>query len=100
MHNPLLEKWDTPYKSPPFKIIKTGHFKPAIESAINSASDELKKITDNPEPPTFENTIEILDRTGDELGKIASILFNLNSAETNNDLQTVVQEISPRPGKS
>jgi peptidyl-dipeptidase Dcp len=95
MHNPLLEKWDTPYESPPFKIIKTGHFKPAIESAIKSTSEEIKKITDNPEPPSFENTVEILDLTGDELGKISSILFNLNSAETNKDLQTVVQEISP-----
>jgi peptidyl-dipeptidase Dcp len=95
MNNPLLQDWDTPFKTPPFSLIETGHFGPAIEEAIKSAREEIKAISENPEPPDFENTIAALDRTGERLGDITSILFNLNSAETNKDLQTVTREISP-----
>jgi peptidyl-dipeptidase Dcp len=79
--NPLLYEWTTPFGTPPFHLIKTIHFKPAVEEAIKSASEEIKQITDNIEPPDFENTIAALDETGEILGRITSILFNLNSAE-------------------
>jgi len=95
MTNPLLHEWTTPFGTPPFHLIKTIHFKPAVEEAIKSASEEIKQITDNSEPPDFENTIAALDETGEVLGRITSILFNLNSAETNKDLQKVAQEVSP-----
>jgi peptidyl-dipeptidase Dcp len=95
MINPLLETWETPFGTPPFSIIKTTHFKPAIEIAIKSASEEIRLITENPEVPDFENTIAALDKSGETLGKITSVLFNLNSAETNKDLQAVTQEVSP-----
>lgn len=95
MSNPLLAEWNTPFGTPPFNIIGTNHFKPAIEEAIKIAAEEIKKITENTEAPDFENTIATLDRSGETLGKITALLFNLNSAETNKSLQEVTQEVSP-----
>lgn len=95
MNNPLLQEWNTPFGTPPFQIIETLHFKPAIEEAIRSAADEIKKITENNEPADFENTIATLDRAGETLGRITSLLFNLNSADTNKPLQEVAQDMSP-----
>jgi len=95
MSNPLLAEWNTPFGTPPFNIIGTNHFKPAIEEAIKIAAEEIKKITENTEAPDFENTISTLDRSGETLGKITALLFNLNSAETNKSLQEVTQEVSP-----
>lgn len=95
MNNPLLQKWDTPFETPPFDLIRTEHFKPAIEDAIKSAEEEIMSITDNSEEPGFENTVAALDMAGETLGKITSVLFNLNSAETNKELQNVTREVSP-----
>ena len=95
MSNPLLAEWNTPFGTPPFNIIGTNHFKPAIEEAIKIAAEEIKKIIENTEAPDFENTISTLDRSGETLGKITALLFNLNSAETNKSLQEVTQEVSP-----
>ncbi len=95
MNNPLLQQWNTPFGTPPFNLIENIHFKPAIEEAIRSASEEIKLITDNIESPDFENTIVALERAGQTLGKITSVLFNLNSAETNKELQETAQQVSP-----
>jgi peptidyl-dipeptidase Dcp len=95
MNNPLLEHWNTPFGTPPFDIIETNQFKPAIEEAIRLATEEIRLIYDNREQPDFENTIASLDRAGEPLGRITSVLFNLNSAETNKSLQEVAQEVSP-----
>ncbi|MEI6048408.1 MAG: M3 family metallopeptidase [Bacteroidota bacterium] len=95
MDNPLLRSWDTPFESPPFNLIKISHYRPAAEEAIKYASEEISTITDNPELPDFENTVAALDRAGEMLGRISSILFNLNSAETNKELQAVTREVSP-----
>jgi peptidyl-dipeptidase Dcp len=95
MLNPLLQKWDTPYETPPFHLIKTDHFKPAIEEAIRLAVCETDRITGNTELPSFENSIAALDLCGEKLGQISAILFNLNSAETSKELQSAAQDISP-----
>ena len=95
MNNPLLQEWNTPFGTPPFHLIETVHFKPAVEEAIKSASSEIKIISDNKEPADFNNTIATLDRVGETLGRITSILFNLNSADTNKTLQETAQEVSP-----
>jgi peptidyl-dipeptidase Dcp len=95
MKNPLLPEWKTPFSTPPFHLIETVHFKPAIEEAIKSACEEIKLISDNDEPTHFDNTIAALERVGETLGKITSVLFNLNSAETNKELQETAQEVSP-----
>jgi peptidyl-dipeptidase Dcp len=95
MTNPLSGSWTTPYETPPFHLIEPKHFKPAIENAINSASEEIRSITDNPEEPTFENTIEALEKSGERLTRISATLFNLNAAETSPELQTAAQQVSP-----
>ena len=95
MINPLLQKWNTPFGTPPFNKIHLPHFKPAIEKAIKSASEEIKTITDNSEPPDFLNTIAAMENAGETLAKITSILFNLNSAETSKKLQAIAQDVSP-----
>jgi peptidyl-dipeptidase Dcp len=89
--NPLLQPFDTA----PFSKIKNTHFKPAFEQAIATAKAEINAITANAAAPTFENTIEQLEFTGQQLDRISSIFFNLNSAETNDEIQAIAQEISP-----
>ena len=95
MNNPLLKEWKTPFGTPPFDIIKTEHYIPAAEEAIRSANEEIKKITENTAPPDFNNSIEALERCGEHVGRVASLLFNLNSAETSRELQSVAQMVSP-----
>jgi len=95
MANPLLQDWVTPFVTPPFELIRTTHYKPAVEEAIKSASEEIRLITENSGSPDFENTIAALDRTGNKLEEVTAILFNLNSAETSKDLQKVARNVSP-----
>jgi len=89
--NPLLQ----PFDQAPFSEIKNEHFKPAFLEAIELARTEIDAIVDNSEAPTFENTIEALDYSGYQLDRISSIFFNLNSAETNEEIQKIAQEVSP-----
>lgn len=91
MRNPLLE----PFDLIPFASLKTEHFKPGFEKALEQARDEIDAISKNEAPPSFENTIEALDYAGYPLERISSAFFNLNSAETNPEIQTLAQEISP-----
>ncbi len=93
--NPLLQKFDTPYGVPPFSKIKPEHYLPAIKFAIKQHNEEITKIANNSTKPTFENTIEALDYSGELLNKITPILDNLSSAETNEELQKVEKEVSP-----
>lgn len=95
MNNPLLEKFDTPFESAPFSKIKNENYKPAFIKAIEEAKAEIEAITQNPESPTFSNTIEAMELSGEKLGRISSIFFNLNSAETNDEIQQIAQEVSP-----
>jgi len=95
MNNPLLAEWTTPFNLPPFELIKPAHFRPAIEGSIDMAKEEINKINGSNEPPSFENTVEALDNAGIRLDEISSILFNLNSAETNRDIQATAREVSP-----
>lgn len=94
--NPLLSKFDTPYQTPPFDKIKHEHYMPALDSAISVARHEIDAIVNNTEEPTFENTIEALDRSGKLLADVSNILFNLNEAETDSVLQQIVIEASPK----
>lgn len=91
----LNKPFDTTYNSAPFSLIKAEDFLPAFKIAIEKAKSEIDAITCNSEAPTFENTIEALDYSGEELDRISSIFFNLNSAETNDDIQKIAQEVSP-----
>jgi oligopeptidase A len=89
--NPLLQDFNTA----PFSKIKNEDYKPAIKKAIEITKEEIAVIISNTETPTFENTTVALDFTGEKLGRINSVFFNLNSAETNDEIQKIAQEISP-----
>ena len=89
--NPLLQDFNTA----PFSKIKNEDYKPAIKKAIEITKEEIAAIISNTDEPTFENTTVALDFTGEKLGRISSIFFNLNSAETNDEIQKIAQEVSP-----
>ena len=91
----LNKRFETPYNTAPFSNIKTEDFLPAFVKAIKVANIEIAKITDSKETPTFKNTIEALDYSGESLDRISSIFFNLNAAETNERIQKIAQEVSP-----
>ncbi|MGY8908815.1 MAG: M3 family metallopeptidase [Flavobacteriales bacterium] len=89
--NPLLQDFNTA----PFSKIEAEHYKPAIKKGIEIAKSEIDAIVNNTDAPTFENTTVALDFSGDKLSRITSIFFNLNSAETNDEIQKIAQEVSP-----
>jgi len=91
----LDTRFDTPYNTAPFSKIKTDEFLASFAKAIESTKHEINEIVENKETPTFENTIEALDYTGEQLDRISSIFFNLNAAETNDEIQKIAQEVSP-----
>lgn len=93
--NPLLEKFNTKYTSSPFSDIKEEHYLPAFQELVKTAEKEIDEITNNPETPTFENTIEAMAFSGEQLDRVSSIFFNLNSAETNDEIQKIAQDVSP-----
>lgn len=94
MTNPLLDNFSTPFDTAPFDLIKPNHFQSAIEEAIKLAETDVQKIKKEI-TPTFENTFVALDEAGSKLNRVASIFFNLNSAETNEEIQKIAREISP-----
>ncbi len=91
----LNKAFETQFNTAPFSEIKTQDFLPAFKAAIKKARAEIDTIVKNSQSPTFKNTIEALDYTGEELDRISSIFFNLNSAETNDAIQKIAQEVSP-----
>ena len=93
--NILTQVFQTPYNTAPFSQIKIEDYPPAFEANIAAARAEIDAITQNPAAPTFENTIEALEFSGQALDRLSSIFFNLNSAETNDELQKIAQEVSP-----
>ncbi|AJR02495.1 M3 family metallopeptidase [Siansivirga zeaxanthinifaciens] len=95
MTNILLKKFQTPYNTAPFSEINYNDFLPAFKEAIKEAKAEIDAIINNTEAPNFKNTIEALDFSGEQLDRISSIFFNLNSAETNDTIQKIAQEVSP-----
>ncbi len=89
--NPLLKDFNTA----PFSQIETSDYTPAITTAISETKKEIEAIVSNAEAPTFENTTLALEFTGEKLARITSIFFNLNAAETNDEIQKIAKEISP-----
>jgi peptidyl-dipeptidase Dcp len=93
--NILNTTFNTPYHTAPFSEIKNEDYMPAFLIAIEKARAEIDAITNASEIASFENTIEALDFSGEELDRLSCIFFNLNSAETNNQIQKIAQEVSP-----
>ena len=94
--NPLLTEWKTVHQTPPFKEIKHEHFVPAIDQLLVEAKEEVDAVINNPEKPTFENTIRALETGGKKLSRATTILFNLNSSETDDTIQSIARDISPK----
>ncbi|WP_036264586.1 M3 family metallopeptidase [Methylocapsa aurea] len=93
--NPLLEPWTGPFEAPPFDRLKPDQFRPAFEIALAEHSAEVEAIAANPEPPSFANTIDALERSGASLDKVASVFFNLAGADANDALEAIEREIAP-----
>ena len=89
--NPLLQAFDLA----PFSQVRNEHFLPAFTQLISEARAEIEAIANNTETPTFENTIEAMEFSGNQLDRVSSLFFNLNSAETNDEIQQIAQEVSP-----
>ncbi|MEM9328674.1 MAG: M3 family metallopeptidase, partial [Bacteroidota bacterium] len=95
-NNPLLNTFQTPFQVPPFEDIQDEHYLPAIDEAIEANRSEIKDIVERQEVPSFENTIEALELAGGQLDAISSVLFNLNAAETTDELQKITQGASEK----
>ncbi|MDL2230528.1 M3 family metallopeptidase, partial [Alistipes sp. OttesenSCG-928-L06] len=93
--NPLLGEFRTPFGVPPFDRIRVEHYMPAFEQAIAEARADVDAIVSNPEAPTFENTIAVLDRSGSRLTAVSEVFFNLNEAATSERMQQIALEVSP-----
>jgi peptidyl-dipeptidase Dcp len=91
----LTQYFNTKYNTAPFSQIKNEEYLTAFQEGIALAKAEIDAIVNNPEKPTFENTIETLAFSGNTLDRISSIFFNLNSAETSDEMQKIAQEVSP-----
>ncbi|MBE0713503.1 MAG: hypothetical protein IH583_14095 [Candidatus Aminicenantes bacterium] len=93
--NPFFKPYGTTFNVPPFDLIRTEHFLPAIEEGIRREQAEVDAIVDNPELPTFENTIAALDHTGIFLSEANGVFGALQSANTNKDLQALARQTAP-----
>lgn len=94
--NPLIDFPQTPFGSLAFDAIEPAHFMPAAEHWIDVARERISAITENTDAPTFGNTLVPLEFASKELGVVSSCFFNLNSAETNEDIQSIARELSPK----
>ncbi len=93
--NPFFKPYGTPFDVPPFDLIKTEHFLPAIEEGIRREQAEVDAIVNNPKPPTFENTIAALDHSGIFLSEANGVFSALQSANTNKELQALARQTAP-----
>lgn len=97
--NPFFEAYEAPFEVPPFDKIKNLHFAPAIREGIVQKEKKVDTIVNNPEAPTFANTVEALEYSGETLAKVSRVFYNLNSANTNDELQAIAKELAPEISK-
>jgi len=94
--NPLLAEWNTPHQTPPFPLIKHEHFIPAIDASLTEARAEIDAIIKSTDKPTFANVIVALEVAGEKLERSTSVLFHLNSANTDDTIQGITRDVSPK----
>ena len=94
--NPLLGTYKTPHETIPFDKIKPAHYLPAVTEGIRQLEKEVAAIANHPQPPTFENTVVALERSGELLSRVTSAFFAVLNAEADDEMMTLSQEISPR----
>ena len=93
--NPFFSEYTTPHQTAPFDKIRIEHYEPAVLEGIKQHQAEVDAIVNNPEAPTFGNTVVALEYAGDMLNRVLSVFFNLNSAETSDEMQALAQKLSP-----
>ncbi|MHC4324784.1 MAG: M3 family metallopeptidase, partial [Planctomycetota bacterium] len=93
--NIMLKEWNTPFQTPPFDEIKDEHFMPAFLEAMEAEKAEVEAIANNQQEPTFENTLEALEKSGELLDRVSRVFGCLNSANTNDELQNISKEVAP-----
>ncbi|MBN2319066.1 MAG: M3 family metallopeptidase [Acidobacteria bacterium] len=93
--NPFFVEWDTPFGTPPFNEIRNEHFMPAFKEAMNAHRNEVEDIINNPEEPTFKNTIEAIEKSGKLLDTVDRVFSCLNGADTSPELQAISEEVEP-----
>ena len=96
MENPLLTESKLPYGAPQFDKIRNEHYLPAFEKGIEEAKAEIDAIADNPDEPTFENTVEAMEYAGQTLERVSGIFFNLMEADTDDEMQEIAETVSPK----
>lgn len=94
--NPLLGLSTLPYHFPPFDRFRNEHFMPAFEIGMAEGRAEIERIAANPAAPTFDNTIVAMERSGQTLGRVSAVFFNLTSAHTNDELDRIDADVSPK----
>ncbi len=95
MENPFLKESSAPFGAPEFDKIKNEHYLPAFEAGIAEAKAEIDAIVANEEEPTFENTIEAMEYSGETLNRVIGVFFNLMEADTNDEMQQIAEQVSP-----
>ena len=93
--NPFFTEWETPFGVPPFDLIEVGHFEPATLEGIRTQRAEINAIADSQDPPTFENTIAAMDRSGTLLARVSNVFGALNGALTNEEMQAIAKRTAP-----
>ncbi len=93
--NPLLQEWNTPFGTPPFDKIKSEDYLPAFKEAMKQQDEEIEQIVNNPEAPTFKNTIVALEQSGQNLKKIKHVFYAVEGANTDDVLKATSKEIDP-----
>ena len=96
MTNPLLADWTTPFQIPPFETISDEHFAPALDAALDEARANIAVIADNPDAPTFENTIDALELAEEALGRVLSVFYNLAGTDSNETREALQRDFSPK----
>src|SRR5688572_2292050 len=97
--NPLLGTWTTPFEMPPFDKVRIEHFMPAFDRAFAANRKEIAAIAGAEDAPTFANTIDALEKSGDLLDRTSSVFFNLAATDTNKDIQAIERALAPRFAK-
>ena len=93
--NPLLRPWTGPFEAPAFAAIEPAHYRPAFDAALDQARREIAAIAADPDPPSFANVIEALERSGRALDRVSSVFFNLASADSNDAIEAIEREVAP-----
>ena len=94
--NPLIQESTLPYFAPDFTKIKDEHFQPALDYALQVETEAIEKIANNPEEPTFENTLVEMEKAGELIDRVGNVFFSLTGANTNDNLKKIEEEMSPK----